>query len=649
MRLIVDYDKNSSLHAFYLMRRQFVILAILVLCAGCAEPRPLPTRTTSRPRPTRTSPPTPSPTPEPKRLTICLSSEPDSLYLYGTDGARGGRPAAVHHVWQALYDGPMDGRDYGQQPVILTEIPSLGEGATVETTTVQTGDRVLAASGSVMTLAPGVIVEDAEGARTTFRGEPISMKRMVVTFTLRSDVHWSDGEPLTADDSMYAFELAADSATPVEKQIVERTADYRAVDEQRVVWRSVPGFLDRGYFLNFWHPLPRHAWEGFSATELLTAEVSTKAPLGWGPFALRGWVPGEAMTFERNPFYFRAPEGLPRVDEVTFRFISSREALTREVLRGTCDVVTHEAVATLDLNALETSHAVRTIATEDSSWELMAFGISPAAGYDRPDFFEDVRVRQAIAQCIDRQTVADEASDTGGRVLHSFLPPEHPIYAPSVDPSNELTVWPYDPEAGQLLLAQAGWYDQDGDGVREAHGIPGVADGTPHQVTYKTSDDPLRRQTAALIQAQLEACGIDVTVETEPAETLFAPGPEGGLFGRRFDLAQFAWQATAEPLCDLFLSSQIPGEGHWNRPNVAGFIDGAYDDACQEALATLPGSDTYAAKQAAPQRIFAERLPVLPLFLRQKTTLAQVSVIGLSPNPSEPSELWNLEQIDVQR
>jgi peptide/nickel transport system substrate-binding protein len=156
-------------------------------------------------------------------------------------------------------------------------------------------------------------------------------------------------------------------------------------------------------------------------------------------------------------------------------------------------------------------------------------------------------------------------------------------------------------------------------------------------------------RAAELAQAHLKACGIQTDLQAVPSEVLFAPGPEGVLFGRRFDLAQFSWPVTPGPLCDLFLSSQVPGEGDWSRPNVAGFIDGEYDDACRAALEALPGTGDYVARHAEAQHIFSERLPVLPLFQHQKVTLARASVIGLAPNPSQPSELWNLEQIDVPR
>jgi len=602
------------------------ILLILILCTACTEPTIPPT-----PAPTLT----PSPTPEPKILTVCLPDEPDSLYLYGTDDL------AARHIWQAIYDGPLDSRNYAYQPVILTDFPGLANGdVALETVAVQAGDRVLAASGEVVELTPGVTVKDASGQRVTFDGTPILMQWMIVTFTLHPDLYWSDGALLTADDAVFSFELAADPATPTDKYIIERTADYRAVDVRTVVWSGVPGFLDRAYYLNFWHPLPRHAWGHLSAAELLSADVSTRHPLGWGPFVLREWVPGDHITVVRNSIYFRAPQGLPRLDEVTFRFISDPTMLVGDLLAGRCDVVTHDA-ADVVRAALPDQSQVRTLSAYDAPWELLAFGISP--GHDRPDFFEDVRVRQAVALCVDRQALANQALGPTGRVLHGYLPPEHPLYA-----SDALTIWGYDPAAGQTLLAAAGWYDEDGDSVREAHAVPGIPDGTPFQVTYRTTDAPLRVQTAQLIQTYLAACGIQVSVETRPPEALFAPGPEGVLFGRRFDLAQFSWRATSDPLCDLFLSSQIPDERGWDKPNVAGFLDDEYDTACLSALEALPGSEDYAAGHVEAQRIFSERLPVLPLFQREKVTLARTSVIGLAPDPTQASELWNIEQLDLR-
>ncbi|MFN2272031.1 MAG: ABC transporter substrate-binding protein [Anaerolineae bacterium] len=616
------------------LKATFAFLTVLALCTACCVDLPL--------LPTSVPTLTPSPTPEPKVLTVCMLDEPDSLYLYGTESV------AAQHVWEAIYDGPLDSRTYAYQPVILAGLPSLAGGAgspsaAIKTVTVQAGERVLSADGGVSVLASGMAVKDAEGRRVTFDGTPIQMQRMVVTFTLQSGLTWSDGTPLRADDSVFSFELAANPATPTDKTTVERTAGYYAVGDQTIIWVGVPGYLDHFYYLNFWHPLPRHAWGHLSASELLASDLSTRQPLGWGPFAIREWVPGERITLARNPAYFRAPGGLPRLDEVVFRFIPDPVVLSGELAAGRCDVVTHDAADAVRAALPDLPSQIQEISVHDARWELLAFGISPNADYDRPDFFEDVRVRQGIARCIDRQAIAEQLVGSSGRVLNSYVPPEHPLYA-----GGALASWAYDPAAGQALLASAGWYDENGDGVREAHGIPGVADGTAFQVAYHTTDDPLRMQTAQFVQTYLGACGIQITLEMVASDTFFAPGPEGLLFGRRFDLAQFSWRATPAPLCDLFLSGQVPDAGRWDRPNVVGFLDDEYDTACLSALGARPGSEQYAAGQIEAQRIFSERLPVLPLFQRSKVTLARETVIGLAPNPTQASELWNIEQLDLR-
>lgn len=585
-------------------------------------------------------PPTPTPTPEPKILTVCLSEEPESLYLYGDEIPT----LAAQHIWHAIYDGPFDRRDYAYQPVILEERPTIeGGGATIFTATVQTGDRVLSADGSVTELATGVVVRDTAGRRVLFDGAPVSMPQMAATFTLRSNLYWSDGVPLTANDSVFSYVMAADPAAPAsQRRAVERTATYRAVDPRTIVWTGAPGYLDQAYVLNFWHPLPQHAWGALSAGELVSAPVSTREPLGWGPFVIQEWVAGSHLTVVRNPIYYRAPEGLPRVDQVVFRFIPDPSELAQALLNGRCHVVTHEKAEAVRA-ALPRDAAVETYATPSPRWELLAFGITPRRDYERPDFFEDERVRQGIASCIDRQALVSQTVGPPSQALHSYLPPEHPLHA-----GDALKVWAYDPAAGQSLLESAGWRDEDGDGVREAHNAPGIPNGTPFQVDYHTSNDPLRVRVAQLIQAQLAICGIQVNVNPMIAGALFAPGPDGPLFGRRFDMAQFSWRANVDPLCDLFVSSQMPDVGRWQSPNVAGFLDDDYDAACQTALQAPPDSEIYAARHIESQVIFSRRLPVLPLFQWLKTTFTAPEVVGLSPNVSEPSELWNIEELDVR-
>jgi peptide/nickel transport system substrate-binding protein len=191
-------------------------------------------------------------------LTICITDEPQSLYLYAPPEA--GRD----DILAALYDGPIDNHDYTYQPVILKKLPSVTDGdAAVENVIVASGDFVVDALGRVITLTEGIQLPQIDGATIIYRGSgPVEVPQMSATFELKPDISWSDGAPLTADDSLFSFEISQspDSFTP-RRDLIERTASYQVLDSARVTWTGLPGYIDPLYFTNFWTPLPRH-WYG---------------------------------------------------------------------------------------------------------------------------------------------------------------------------------------------------------------------------------------------------------------------------------------------------------------------------------------------------------------------------------------------------
>ena len=590
--------------------------------------------------------PTPAP-PEPKALTVCLVGEPDTLYLYG-----GSRLAATRHVMEALYDGPIDYVDYAYQPVILQKVPSIADGdALTRTIRARAGLRVVNADGAVVELAEGVWVRPAgcyaEDCTVEFDGEPLWMERMEVSFALREDVTWSDGEPLTADDSLFAFQVASDPATPGNRYLVERTARYRLLDDWRVQWIGLPGFIPPTYFMNFFVPLPRHQLERRDPDELLRADETRRYPLGWGPFVVEEWVPGDHVTLSRNPHYFRADEGLPYLDRVVFSFNSSAPEVVARLLSGDCDVGTHDVDFELSMPLLmeaERRDLLDVISTTSNGWEHIDFGITPVSDYRRPDFFEDVRVRQAIIQCIDRQAIVDDITYGRSVVPDSYLPPGHPFYA-----GDYLVHWGYDPEAGRALLEEVGWLDENEDGVREAHRIRGIYTGALFEVTLLTSSDSSASQhVARIIKAHLADCGIRVNLETRPSWELFADGPEGPLFGRQFDMAETAWWFDVTPLCGHYISSEIPAKDHWYGGNISGYSNPEYDVICQAALQALPGTPEHKEYHKQTQVIFSEELPAIPLFMWLRVAVARSNVLNFTLDSTSRSELWNIEMLDVE-
>jgi len=580
---------------------------------------------------------------------VCQEQEPESLYWYSSASQRTAR-----HVLQALYDGPVDYRAYTYQPVILERLPELENGdINLKKVILQAGDHAVDAENNPVTLAEGMSVRPAgcysAACAVTFTGEPVEMEQLEITFHLRQDVRWSDGTPVTADDSVYSFELDADPATPTDKKVINRTASYRAQDTCTVVWTGLPGYIPPLYVATFWTPLPRQLWQetlGYDAADLLHVPESTRAPMGWGAFMVEEWLPGKYLTLVRNPAYFRAGEGQPAVDKIVFRFVPDVNDALAQLLAGRCDIIPEradlETLAPLLLQ-LEKQELARPFFTPDSRWEHLDFGINPASNTKRPDFFEDVRVRHAIAYCLNREGVIQDQMYGKSVVPASYLPPQHPLAVA------DLPTYPYDPERGQALLDEVGWRDEDGNGIREAHGIPGIREKTPlafrWQSTTASSSAYLER-----FQSDLALCGMEVTLSQLPVTEFFAMSADGPLFGRNFELASFAWMTDLDPPpCARYMSTAIPSAANnWTGLNLPGFIDAAFDAACAQAQNALPGSPDFIAGHQAAQRRFAEQLPALPLFLRLKLSVTRPEVSGFAPDATTNSSLWNIESLSLQ-
>jgi len=613
--------------------------------------------------------------PMPDTLVICLGQEPDTLYPYGGD------MLASSQVQEAVWDGPIDNRSFGYQAVILEKLPSLADGdAVINTVTVNEGDTVVV-DGAPTTLEAGMTVRpagcNADDCAVEFTGGSIDMDQMVVTFSMLPGLMWSDGEPLTTADSVYSFNLMADPDTPASKYTIDRTATYEALDDTTVVWTGLPGYLDSVYFTNFWTPYPEHVWGQFTALELLEADESSRSPLGWGPYVIDEWTAGESITMHKNTNYFRADEGLPYFDNVVYRMVGENSnANIAAILSGECDVV--DQTSHLDdqselLLELQNAGQVNATFVTGTVWEHADLGINPVSyddGYsvaagDRPDFFGDVRVRRALAMCMDRQSVVDTVMFGQSVVLDTYLPPQHPLF------NADVTSYPFDTDAGSALLEEAGWVMGD-DGVRVSSGIDGIPDGTRFSINFWTTNATQRQQATQIMAQTLAECGVEANLEYWVSGEYFADGPEGPIFGRRFDIGQFAWLTGVEPPCDLYLSEQTPGPGDltvgdvpwfaaanpdmdpsttafiagWGGANDAGWSSAEYDSVCHAALQSLPGQASYDENHLKAQEIFADQLPVVPLYLRLKLAATRVDMCNFIMDPTANSEMWNIEEFD---
>lgn len=608
--------------------------------------------------------PTPTAPTSARTLTICQGAEPDTLYINNSN------MLAAKNIFEAIYDGPIDSTGFSYQPVILEKLPSLADGdAVIKRVAVTAGDMVVDDTGNPVPLTAtsgtteGTKVHPA-GCRSSdcavmYDGNNLTqMDQMEVTFKLLPNVLWSDGTPLTADDSVYSFQLNGSPDVPNTNRITyNRTASYDATDELTTIWTGLPGFINSLYNINFWQPLPRHIMGQYSAVDLMTQFDAHKLWLGWGPYVIDQWIKGEQITAHKNPLYFRANEGLPYFDQLIFRFLGGDENATISALQnGECDLIDREAgqyISLDSLSELDNSEQLKALISTGITWEHLDFNIQPAqsilnsglfAGWDLDGNgqgpFGDVRLRQAIAMCLDRQDVVDTVFLGQSLVPDTYLPPNHPLF------NTQATHWPYDPTAAAALLDEIGWLDTDGDPAtpRNATGVTGVPDGTPLEMNYETTTAAIRQQVTQILAQSLAGCGIQANLVYHSANEWFAAGPDSRLYGRLYDLGEFAWLTGITPPCDLFLSSQVPtAENNWSGQNNPGFNDPAYNTACNLQLQSLPGDETFIQAALEAQRIFAEQLPVVPLFLRLKTAAARPDMCGYSLDPTSQSDFWNIE------
>jgi peptide/nickel transport system substrate-binding protein len=577
------------------------------------------------------------------------------------------------NILAAIYDGPIDTNGFAYQPVILEKLPSLADGdAVLQPVSVQENDRIVNDAGEVVLLKPGEIVRpfgcNLPSCAVPWYGSPLEMAQLSSTFSLLEGLRWSDGEPLTARDSVFSYHIAASPDTPIDKYTIQRTASYTALDDITVQWVGLPGFMDAKYQINFFHPLPKHQLGGYSAAELLDLEETQEHPLGWGPYVIQEWEFGKEIRFTRNPYYFRPVVG--RFAGLTIRFWGGDSDVNLAAIQnGKCDLIDYDGSSKAwddelqNLLDLEAAGQVDVQFATGTTWEHLDFNLRSLAddGFAALDAdgdgagpFGDVRLRQAIAMCLDRQAVVD-AVFLGQTLLPStYLSPQHPLYAVNAN------TWSYDPTAAGILLDEIGWLDHDANPItpRQAENVLGVPDGTPLEFSLETTTATLRQQLTQILADNLALCGIKVNLAYYPAAEFFADAPEGKLLARRFEGAVFAWLTGVRPPCELYLSDQIPGPPDqinpatgqnylgWGVQNETGYASAEYDAACTAARFALPGTIEYAQNHLLAQEIFAHDIPAIPLFLRIKFTVSRPDFCGHTMNPTAGSDFWNIENYD---
>ena len=240
----------------------------------------------------------------------------------------------------------------------------------------------------------------------------------------------------------------------------------------------------------------------------------------------------------------------------------------------------------------------------------------------------DVRVRQAIAHCIDRDALISAVytyvpDDVKASLrMDSFLPKTHWAYGgPYQD-------YEYNVEGAGALLDEAGWTLPEDAAYRVN------ADGDTLELTLTTTNSQFRQTWAAVVEQQLAECGILVIRQHTPASWWF--GDTTGLARRDFELGAFAWVGQADPGGrTLYACNQIPTPGNnWEGQNGMGWCNEAASNAIVLANNTLNREERIAAYNTV-QTEFAKDMVSLPLFQRAEAEAWSLNLEGLQVDPTE--------------
>ncbi len=473
----------------------------------------------------------------------------------------------------------------------------------------------------------------------------VSEDGLTVTWHLRDGVKWSDGEPFTCADVQFTWEAvmnpesgAVNASSYAAIESVTCEDDYTAVVQYSQFYAP--------FLTNFNIVLPKHATG--DPAKMQEWEYNW-APIGTGPFKLQEWVAGDRMVLVKNENYRDYPEK-PHLDKVILRIIESREVgkalITSGEIQGLWDL-TEADIPDFENNPNITIHAQPSSGTERLLLNLADPTIDATddpLNHPHP-LLGDLRVRQAIQFGIDKQFIIDELlyGKTTVGVSELSLGWAKCDIAPST----------YDPEQAKALLDDAGFTDEDGDGVRECHGCKYAEEGTPLHMKYQTtSGNQLREESQQLVIEMLHDIGIDLYIENVPSSELFGSWSSGAFRKHgNFDILMYTTNDTIDPqdqMFGYFHSSSIPTEANGGAGfNYSRWINEASDAALVEAASTPDQAKRKAAYQISCEQIDAE-LPHIYLYDRADIDLTVSNLINYRINGWETQRSWNTYDWDFE-
>lgn len=355
-----------------------------------------------------------------------------------------------------------------------------------------------------------------------------------IRITMRKDVVWEDGTPLTAEDVEFTYKLYINPNTPtayaqdyllVKKFTLLDKYTFEATYEKPLARVLLSWMMDI---------MPKHLLEG----EDITKSPLAQHPVGAGPFKFKQWDRGQKIVLEASDTYFK---GRPYLDEMVYRVIPDITTMFLELKAGHLDMMT----LTPQQYLYQTDSAYFT--DNFNKYRYLSFGYSFLAFNFKNKLFQDRKVRQALSYAIDKEGLVKGVLFGQGKPTVGPYKPGTWVY------NNSIVDYGYNPEKASALLEKSGWH-KNKKGILEKDGIP-------FKFTILTNQGNEERiKTATIIQSQLKDIGIQVTIRTVEWAAFIKEFLNKG----RFDALILGWNILQDPDISTVWHSSRAVEGGLN-------------------------------------------------------------------------------------
>ncbi len=441
----------------------------------------------------------------------------------------------------------------------------------------------------------------------------VSDDQLSITFHLRPDVRWSDGQPVTSHDCDFTLKLIQDPYTQSAYK-----ADYMLVasSETPDPYTFIVHYREPfSPALSSWSGLailPAHV---FAGEDIMNTPLSRSPTVTDGPYKLKQWQSQQHILLTANPDYF---DGTVWLSERLIRIIPDTATQFLELSAGRLD--------TMGLTPMQYTRLFpknKSLNKHYKRYRYLDFGYTYLGFNLQRPLFADPRLRRALAFAIDRQEIIDGVLMGQGEAIAS------PYKPGTYWQNNKLHPRPFDPKKAAALLDEAGWQDHDGDGWRDR-------DGQKLSFTLLTNNGNKQRADAAtIIKERLKNIGVDVNIRLVEWSAFI----ENFINKRQFDAVILGWSLSPEPDQYTIWHSSQTGPREFN---FLSYHNEAVDAALEAARRTFDESKRKAYYDEVQQHLFDD-VPMIYLYAPYALPVVHRRIHGIHQGPAGigyDSEHW---------